>query len=330
MKIQAIDNNEFNIQMTLLNKCNYSCRYCPPKLNSGSTPLISTETYLRFFKDLLIDNPEIMQYEKRFAGFTGGEPSLHPGIEAIIDFFRDNDFNVSFDTNGSAKMDFWERNLSKINMTNLSVHLRYANFKHLLNIVKLGVEKQAVVKVAILMDPEYWDRAHEVIAFFKENNVPIMEYKSLIFRNDNDAASRKQGQTPGNFLAAYTDKQLEWIKNNPPYYNNLALTKVNPNYQTRNAHIVYEDGTREKFLGQHVQSQELNKFSGFKCLAGRDCISIRWDGSVRGAHCGIKDIGFGSLVLNPDLRIKLAQKPVTCTLAKCSCISDMRIRKWKE
>ena len=231
MKIQAIDNSEFNIQMTVLNQCNYSCRYCPPKLNSGSTPLISTETYLKFFKNLLIDNPEIMQYEKRFVGFTGGEPTLHPGVEAMIDFFRDNDFNISFDTNGSAKMDFWERNLSKINMTNVSVHLRYANFKHLLNIVKLGVEKQAVVKLGILMDPEYWDRAHEAIAFFKENNVPIMEYKGLIFRL-NDKTNRRQ-----NFYDTYTDEQMEWIKTNS-YHNNLALTQVNPNYQTRNAYVV--------------------------------------------------------------------------------------------
>ena len=323
MKIQAIDNIEFNIQMTVLNQCNYSCRYCPPKLNSGSTPLISTETYLKFFKNLLIDNPEIMQYEKRFVGFTGGEPTLHPGVEAMIDFFRDNDFNISFDTNGSAKMDFWERNLSKINMTNVSVHLRYANFKHLLNIVKLGVEKQAVVKLGILMDPEYWDRAHEAIAFFKENNVPIMEYKGLIFRL-NDKTNRRQ-----NFYDTYTDEQMEWIKTNS-YHNNLALTQVNPNYQTRNAYVVYEDGTREKFLGQKVQAQELNTFSGFKCFAGRDSISVKWDGSIRGAHCGIKGTNFGSLLLNPDLRIKLVKEPIMCTLTKCSCIADMRIKKWKE
>ena len=59
MKIKSIDNDEFNIQFTVSNQCNYSCRYCPPKLNNGSTPLISTETYIRFFTDLINDNPEI-------------------------------------------------------------------------------------------------------------------------------------------------------------------------------------------------------------------------------------------------------------------------------
>ena len=170
MKIKAIENDEFNIQFTILNKCNYQCVYCPPKLNSGSTPLISIQTYINFFKNLLLDNPEIMQYQKRFVGLTGGEPTIYEGIDDLIDFFKENNFYIGLDTNGSAKMDFWEKNLSKINMTNLSVHPRYANFKHVLEIVKLGIEKQSIVKIGILMDPKYWERAHEAINFFKENN----------------------------------------------------------------------------------------------------------------------------------------------------------------
>ena len=326
MKIQAIENNEFNIQMTVSNQCNYSCRYCPPKLNNGSTPLIPVETYLRFFKDLLIDNPEIMQYEKRFVGLTGGEPTIYPGIDSLIDFFKDNKFNIALDTNGSARMDFWERNLNKINITNLSVHPRYANFKHVLDVVRLGIEKQSVVKVGILMDPEYWDRAHEAISFFKENNVPIMEFKGLIFRHERDSKDDKRKQ---NYYETYTAEQMDWIKNNT-YHNNTSLTQINPNYQTRNASIVYEDGTREKFLGQKVQSQELNTFLGYKCFAGRDSLSVKWDGSIRGAHCGVKGINFGSLVADPKLRVRLIKEPIICTLKKCSCISDMRIKKWKE
>lgn len=322
-KIKSIENSEFNIQMTVLNKCNYSCRYCPPKLNSGSTPLIPVETYIRFFTDLIADNPEIMQYEKRFVGMTGGEPTVYPGIDDLIDFFKDNNFNIALDTNGSAKMDFWERNLSKINMTNLSVHPRYANFKHVLDIVKLGIEKKSIVKPGILMDPEYWDRAIEGINFLKENNVPIMEFKGLIFRM---AKESKDDQRKQNYYDSYTQEQMNWIKNNT-YHTNINLTQINPNYQTRNAYITYEDGTREKFLGQKVQSQELNKFLGYSCYAGSDSLSVKWDGSIRAAHCGVKNIQFGSLLENPNLRIKLSKDPIICTLKKCSCISDMRIRK---
>jgi MoaA/NifB/PqqE/SkfB family radical SAM enzyme len=323
MKIKSIENNEFNIQFTVSNQCNYSCRYCPPKLNNGSTPLIPIKTYIRFFKDLISDNPEIMDYEKRFVGLTGGEPTVYPGIDDLIDFFRENDFNISLDTNGSAKMDFWEKNLSKINMTNLSAHLRYANFKHILEVAKLGIEKKSIVKIAILMDPEYWDRCNEAIEFFKNNNVPIIEFKGLIFRHAKESKDDKRKQ---NYYDSYTQEQMDWIKNNT-YHTNTNLTEINPNYQTRNAYIVYEDGTKEKFLGQKMHTEDLDRFEYFKCFAGKDNLSVKWDGSVRGAHCGVKGITFGSLLENPNLRVKLFKNPIICTSKKCSCVSDMRIRK---
>jgi MoaA/NifB/PqqE/SkfB family radical SAM enzyme len=325
MKIKSIENNEFNIQFTVSNNCNYSCKYCPPKLNNGSTPLISIETYIRFFTDLIKDNPEIMQYDKRFVGLTGGEPTVYPGIEDLINFFKKNNFNIGLDTNGSAKMDFWEKNLDKINMTNLSVHPRYSNFKHVLEVVKLGMEKKSIVKVAVIMDLEYWDRAIEAVNFFKENNVPTMEFKGLVFKlgkKDEKTGTKKQ-----DYYNSYTEEQINWIKNNT-YHNNIKnLTEINPNYQTRNAYVVYEDNTREKFLGQEIISKSLNEFGGYKCDAGKCNLSIKWDGRISGAHCGIKKLDFGSLLDNPDLRIKLSKTPVICTLKKCGCIADMRISK---
>jgi len=325
MKIKSIENNEFNIQFTVSNNCNYSCKYCPPKLNSGSTPLISTETYIRFFTDLIKDNPEIMEYDKRFVGLTGGEPTVYQGIDNLIDFFRENNFNISLDTNGSAKMDFWEKNLTKINMTNLSVHPRYANFKHVLEVVKLGIEKKSIVKVAVIMDLEYWDRAIEAVNFFKENNVPTMEFKGLVFKlNGKD---EKNGTSKQDYYNSYTEEQMNWIKNNT-YHNNIKnLREINPNYQTRNAYVVYEDNTREKFLGQEIISKGLNRFEGYECDAGKCNLSIKWDGRISGAHCGIKKLDLGSLLNNPELRIKLSKTPTICTLKKCGCIADMRIKK---
>ena len=325
MKIRSIDNNEFNIQFTVSNKCNYSCKYCPPRLNSGSTPLIPTETYIRFFTDLIKDNPEIMEYDKRFVGLTGGEPTVYPGIDDLIDFFKQNNFNVGLDTNGSAKMDFWEKNLAKINMTNLSVHPRYSNFKHVLEVVKLGIEKKSIVKVAVIMDLEYWDRAIEAVSFFKENNVPTMEFKGLVFKLGKK--DEKNGTKKQDYYNSYTGEQMNWIKNNT-YHNNIKnLTEINPNYQARNAYVIYEDDTKEKFLGQEIISKGLNKFEGYKCDAGKCNLSIKWDGRIRGAHCGIKELDFGSLLNNPELRIKLSKNPTICTLKKCGCIADMRISK---
>jgi MoaA/NifB/PqqE/SkfB family radical SAM enzyme len=324
-KILAIENNEFNIQLTLLNKCNFKCSYCPPRLNNGSTPSIPTDDYINFFKNLFLDNPEILKYEKKFVGLTGGEPTIYEGIDSIIDFFKDHGFNIALDTNGSAKMNFWERNLSKINITNLSVHLKYFNLQHVLNIVQLGVEKQSVVKVGIVMDPKYWERGLEAISFFKEHNVPIMEFKGLVFKLPK--SELKDDQKSQYYYETYSEEQTKWLKNNT-YHTNINLKDVNPNYQTRNANILYEDGTKEKFLGQKVISNNLNKFKGYQCEAGKSNLSIKWNGIVEGSHCKIGNNYFGNLIENKDLRIKLRKEPIICPYEKCGCISDMRIKKW--
>lgn len=323
-KIKTIENNEFNLQVTVSNKCNYHCRYCPSILNNGSVPLIPTENYIKFFKNLFIDNPEILEYENKFIGLTGGEPTIYPGIESLIDFFNEHNFNVGLDTNGSAKMDFWERNLSKINMTNLSIHLRYANFKHALNIVQLGIQKQSVVKIAILMDPEYWERGMEAVSFFKEHNIPILEFKGLTFKLATSKA--ENGQKRKDYYNTYSVEQLEWLKNNV-YHKNVNMSDVNPDYQQRNAYVIYDDGSKEKFLGQEIISKNLNKFQGYKCEAGKSNLSIHWNGDVKGSHCPIRS-SFGNLINNKDLRIKLDETPILCKYEKCSCVSDMRIKKW--
>lgn len=334
MKIKSIENNEFNILFTVLNKCNYNCKYCPSYLNNGSKPRILVQDYINFFKNLFLDNPQIFQYEKRFISFTGGEPSIYEGIEDLIDFFKENDFNITLDTNGSAKMHFWEKNLSKLNMTNLSVHVKYANFDHILQVVKLGIEKQSVVKVAILMDPEHWDRAMEAVNFFKEKKIPILEFKGLTFRLEKQEAKNPlkamstDNQQKRHYYNTYSQEQLNWIKNNK-YHSNIPLKEINPNYVTRNAYIIYEDGTKQKFLGQELVTKELNKFDGYECEAGKSNLSIKHNGDIKGAHCSAKvNTKFGNLIENKNLRIKLNNSPVLCRHDKCSCVSDMRIKKW--
>jgi MoaA/NifB/PqqE/SkfB family radical SAM enzyme len=222
-------------------------------------------------------------------------------------------------------MDFWEKNLTKINMTNLSVHPRYANFKHVLEVVKLGIEKKSIVKVAVIMDLEYWDRAIEAVNFFKENNVPTMEFKGLVFKLD--GKDEKNGTKAHDYYNSYTEEQMNFIKNNTYHKNIKNLKEINPNYQTRNAYAVYEDDTREKFLGQEIVTKNLNKFKGYECDAGKSHLSIKWDGKVAGSNCGIRTLTFGSLLKNPNLKIKLLKHPTICDREKCGCIADMRISK---
>lgn len=330
MNIKAIESHDFNLQISVLNKCNYSCTYCPACLHDGSTPTIPVETYIKFIASLLENNPSINAYKQKFAGLTGGEPTIYPDIEKLFQFLREKDFNISLDTNGSAKREFWEKNLSSINMTNLSVHPRYANFKHVLDVVKIGIEKHSIVKVAIIMDPAYWNRAKEALDFFIKNQVPLIEVKGLTFkttRYDNDTHNKEF-----TYHDTYTPEQLDWITKNT-YIAHGHIREINPNYKTRVSFLINEDGGRDRFRGQDLISSGQNMFLNWKCDIGRSNLTIRWNGDIMaatGACRSQNNMMFGNLIQTPDLKVKLVDTPTICRQARCGCISDMRVNKWKE
>jgi hypothetical protein len=161
-----------------------------------------------------------------------------------------------------------------------------------------------------------------------------MEFKGLTFRLDRSEsksplkARSTEDQQSSYYYNTYSPEQLEWIKNNK-YQTNISLKEINPNYQMRNTYIIYDDDTKEKFLGQEAIARGLNEFSGFLCEAGKSNLSIKWNGDIKGAHCSNKtNIKFGNLLENKNLRIKLSSNAVLCQRTKCSCVSDMRIKKW--
>ena len=94
MVIKSILNKEntFKILLTVHSLCNYSCKYCPDNLHDGKYTDITADQYLNFFKNLMIDNPEILDYKNKKITFTGGEPTLFPDIEKLLFFFKENKF----------------------------------------------------------------------------------------------------------------------------------------------------------------------------------------------------------------------------------------------
>jgi methionyl aminopeptidase len=97
-KIKSIISDEFNITLTVTNSCNYRCKYCPPNLQNGSEEPILVETYIKFFTNLIEDNPQINNYSERFISITGGEPSLYKGIEAAVIGRRLHDIGYEIQT----------------------------------------------------------------------------------------------------------------------------------------------------------------------------------------------------------------------------------------
>jgi organic radical activating enzyme len=307
-KIKTIINNNFTLNFIVSNKCNYSCAYCPSDLNDGSTPHVSSDEYIQFFHNLLIDNPEISEYTRRIVTFTGGEPSIYEGITSLMTFFKENNFENLFISNGSAKMNFWNDHIDLIDNLVLSFHPRYGNYKHFAEIIELFKSKNKSLSVHALMDYNYWDRAIEASQFFKEKNIPV-NYKGLLIK-------RNRAKN-GFYHEEYTEEQLEFLRNNHTENEdeNNVDTVVN-----------YTDGTSEKFNAQKIISGNLNNFYQYKCGTGRTSLVIKQDGDICGSTC--KYTYFGNIVQDRNLRVKLNTTDILCPRDnKCPCIYDLKIPK---
>jgi organic radical activating enzyme len=328
-KIKSIISDEFNITLTVTNSCNYRCKYCPPNLQNGSEEPILVETYIKFFTNLIEDNPQINDYSERFISITGGEPSLYKGIEELISFLNENNFNVTLDSNGSAPKEVWERLFEKTNNTQLSFHPRYSKFPKFDELIEIGQRKNAMMSIGLLMDPEHWDRVLEAVEHFKQYNIPV-SYKGVVARSKSENSVKKGDNLfIGEYSSLYTEEQLKYIKENLYQSFDRGLDGYDPNNVSHTTKIYYENGEVENFQQQKLVSQGLNKFKGFRCEAGKSNLSIKWDGTVTGAHCGANFSGdFGNLIKNKDLKVKLKPIGIICHKSdSCTCGPDMRITK---
>lgn len=330
-EIKSIVSDEFNITLTVTNSCNYRCKYCPPNLQNGSATAITVETYIKFFSNLLKDNPQINDYSKRFISITGGEPSLYNGIEELVLFLNENNFNVTLDSNGSAPNEVWERLFETVGNTHLSFHPRYSKFSKFDKLIEIAIRKNARLNIGLLMDPEHWDKVLEAVEYFKQFNIPVA-YKGVMARI-NSENSQKKGDSLfiGKHSGLYTQEQLDYIKENLYQNFDRGLEGYDPNIIPHTTKVYYEDGKVESFQQQKLLSQGVNTFKGYLCQAGKSNLSIKWDGSITGAHCGARWSGyFGNLINDNDLRIQLRTAPLMCGKERCVCGPDMRITKHKQ
>ena len=313
-QVQSIINDEFSINLTLLNLCNYRCTYCAPHLNGGSTPRVPAEQYIQFFNGLLDDNPQIHNYARKRVTFTGGEPSIYRDFVEVAKFFKEKGFSIVTVSNGSAKIPFWENALNYIDTLVISYHSRYAETDHIKEVVKLVQSKcQNRPVVHALMDPNFWDKAIQASKDFSEMGATV-NFKGILARGDgvND-------EEHGRYTKDYSQEQLEFLRANHTLNEGGAKTIVK-----------YDDGTSEPMNAQRLISGDLNYFTGYQCNAGTNSLVIKYDGSVYGSACMAKRAYFGNLVQVPDLKIKLLENGITCTRLKpCSCVYDLRIPKQK-
>lgn len=197
------------IEWNLGKRCNFNCSYCDEFTHDNKSPHMSFEVAKRTIDKIVSKLPN-----KRFKmNLTGGEPTNNPEIEKIIDYMYEKGCMIGLTTNGSRKYEFYEKLLPKLDSLIFSYHMEYHKREVIPdNLVKLfqlaqTFEKHIHMHVHMMMLPSTFDEAKEAIAYFKENDIPVvMRRIRPAYKKDNDAVFNDKGQlTAGNIAEPFYD-----------------------------------------------------------------------------------------------------------------------------
>jgi organic radical activating enzyme len=305
-EIKEIHNpsNDFHINLLLHNVCNYSCKYCNSCLHNGSGPKLTTQDYISFLSNLLYDNESFFNKKQKKITLTGGEPTLFLNIESFLDYLKQQQFEIAMITNGSSKLEKYNKLFDSLHTVYISYHPRYANIKHIKELTRLALSKNVFVEFNLMMDPHYWNRAIEAIDVFKE--MKDVTINVIGIRDIGGVQSDNQ----------YTQEHKTFLQNN---------TTINP--RNLNIKVVYSDDTIENLDASDILNKKLNNFNGYNCDINLNNLSINQHGVVSGGVCCLPR--YGNLFKNKDLRIKLTEKKFICTSNKCDCPIDIFASKRK-
>lgn len=282
--------DKIKIEWNLGKRCNYDCAYCPAEIHDNTSPhtdiekLKSTVDQLNALGDVRIS-------------FTGGEPTVHPKIEELINYCKHVGIGwVSVTTNGTRRPE-WYIN-QKADHWVFSLHFTEGDwYKVVSTITKVKMLKHLTpVMVNVMAHHEHMDAARTAVGILKKEGVPYVVRRIRWTEGDRDLFDDMR----------YHPDDLQWIKDNTA---------------TVDANCVI-DG--DKLLhANDIIKLHFNKFKDWQCYAGIESLMINWDGEVYRATCRVGG-SLGNVYQGTFLK---PVDPVICDRQFCTCAADIPITK---
>lgn len=298
------------VHWKLTDFCNQACHYCPSFLHDGqfAKGILSgalTENQIVTLCDRLV---ELTQDRPGVLTILGGEPTTHNLLPTILEKLNNN-FTIEIVTNGSRGLSWWKELKALPHMVVISLHPEYYDSTQfrINQLVDFLISNNVRVCFNLMCDPANWDK---VILMYNEIQD---EYKNLVV-----PTMILEYVTPGRRrLLAYNDEQTQFIKT---LLASLSFMKNTGANNSANAH--YSDGSVIALTDANfIINEHSNKFKGWSCSAGRDSISIDFNGAVTAGICGAKRLGHAAT-------FKLNTENLICPREVCGCTGDVILSKF--
>ena len=291
-------NNWFLVSWTLSNKCNYRCEYCPDILHNGSTGQPQWSTVKRFVQNFNLKDKKICYR------LSGGEPTYWKHFIDLAELVKEEGHKFTFISNGSQSPEYFKKIAPYTDGMMLSYHKAYANPEHFIKIIN---ESKIETVINMMLLPSDFEEIFALAEKIYSSTARASIVPKVI-------VDKTSSENITNEVMTYTEAQKQLIKDWP------FSRKVNDEELHRVAMMLND----EVVNANDLILQDKNKFSGWNCWAGLHGVNIDMWGNMYRADCQ-----FGGAIGNLE-RYKLPKEKILCGKERCSCLSDIYIRKENE
>jgi MoaA/NifB/PqqE/SkfB family radical SAM enzyme len=280
------------IEWNLGKRCNLDCAYCPEYIHDNHSAHTDIEVLKRTVAVLnALDKPVRLS-------LTGGEPSVHPRIEELLEAINvsQNITWLSMTTNATRPARWYASQQHVVDQYVFSLHFEKDWEKLLDNILNYEMLRTNRVLVHIMAHHKYMEPVKSAKYNFQLIEIPYVIRRIRWTEGNHDLFDDMR----------YHPDDLAWIKE--------ATATVDPNC------IV--DG-EARIHANDIIKLKMNDFRGWTCNAGLESLMINWDGEVYRATCRVGD-SLGN-IYNGNFNIPT--KPIICTRNWCTCEADIPLTK---
>jgi MoaA/NifB/PqqE/SkfB family radical SAM enzyme len=319
-------------------RCNYDCSYCSPYVHDNYSPHIDKNKAFYFIDQ--IDNYSTQKNKKFKMNITGGEPFVHPYFIDIIKYIKakENLSQITSITNGSLTINMYVESLKYLDSLTISLHLEKSDAiinETIEKILLLNKFENKFLNINLMALPGKLEKVKKIIQKFNDNNIkfilrkidPLPANQNVIKKGDTEKILEERenfieskikhkeevnhnlDQTYNNY---YSKEELDFMQNykNPKQWNNIKLHFPK---QT------FEMNTDE------IKSRNLNNWKNWQCYIGLDSLYIQHTGEIFRGNC-MQGNSLGKI----GGKINWPTEPIICPVNRCSCNSDMIVRKVKD
>ena len=284
-----------HVEWNIGKRCNLDCGYCPAEIHDNFSPHTDLDVMVNAIYELeKIGKPIRLS-------LTGGEPTVHPKIEKIIECAKARLQWLSITTNALRMPEWYAKQpvdqwVFSLHFDNEHSQRAAENIVHYSQLLDMN-SKDTKFQVNLMCHHEHMDNVRAAANLLDGHNIPyVCRRIRWTETEDRDYFDDMR----------YKEKDLEWI-----------LSKKS----TVKANCVVDD--KDLIHANDVIKHKLNAFEGWSCNAGLESLMVNWDGDVHRATCRVG----GSLgnIYKGTFESPIA--PIICTRKWCTCAADIPLTK---